>query len=188
MHISAMYNVMQVNLTQPLVEAKLGLLKWGFYTFLYNTQDSLNLYYVLTYTLDDDVSTQNIHPMNCSSTCSYNITKDSASNISVMGINDVGSGERKLCNISEFDVYTCYRYNKHNSASAQNIIQKHRSDYRNGSAKTHRNWVQGWQCAGKTGNTKTTQAIPSLHLVCTRQSFCRLCYKITIGTVLCCKK
>ena len=80
--------------------------------------------------------------MNCSSICSYNITKDSASNISVMGINDVGSGERKLCNISEFDVvHMLYIYNKYNSASAQNTFQKHISDYRNGSAKTHRNWV-----------------------------------------------
>lgn len=74
-----------------------------YFAIILHTQDSLHLYYNLTYIVDGDVLNQTIQPEDCSSTCFYNITADSASNFVVMGVNDVGSGERKLCNISESD-------------------------------------------------------------------------------------
>lgn len=66
-------------------------------------QDSLHLYYNVTYNVDGDVLTQKIQPTNCSSICFYNITEDSVSDVFVMGVNDIGPGERKLCNMSESD-------------------------------------------------------------------------------------
>ena len=74
-------------------------------------QDSLHLYYNVTYSVGGDVFTQTVQPTNCSSICSYNITEDSVSDFFIMGVNDVGPGERKLCNRSKSDsvhlLYSC---------------------------------------------------------------------------------